>query len=160
MNGCDKCDINLFLEEIKKNKTELKHIIKASESRVLMKIEFNEKVKKLENENVYLQNKVEFLEREIKKNSILIYGLELEENNTIQNICENLSQLLETDISPAHVKDCYWLSSIPKKPVKLEFVSNLTKKEVFNNCRKLKGTNIGISNDLTYKQRQEPTDNI
>lgn len=155
MNDSDKCDINLFLEEIKKNRTELKHFIEASENRLLMKIEeFNEKVKKLENENQNLQNKVEILEREIKKNSVLIYGLEVQENNTSQTVCDKLCQLLEIDISPADIKECYWLS-IPKKPLKLDLVSNHKKREIFNNCRKLKGTNIGISNDLTYKQRQE-----
>lgn len=152
----NECETNLFLEEIKKNRTELKLFIEASETRVLMKLEeFNEKVKKLETEKQYLLSKVETLEREIKKNSVLIYGLELEETNTTQNICDNLSQLLEINLSPVDIKDCFLLSSIPKKPVKVDFISNLKKKEVFSNCRKLKGTGIGIANDLTYKQRQE-----
>lgn len=144
-----------LLDEIKKNRTELKHCIEASEIRVRMKIEeLNEKIKTLENENIQLKNKLEFLERDQKKNNILVYGLELAEDFTVDDVCEILSQSLEVSISHFDINDLYILS-IPKNPIKIELISNLKKREIFNNCKKLKGTTIGISGDLTYRQRQD-----
>lgn len=78
----------------------------------------------------------------------------MEENYNISKVCEQLSQHLEINLSIENINDSYVLN-IPKNPLKLELISTLKKKEIFNNCRKLKGTNIGISNDLTFQQRQE-----
>lgn len=153
-NGFNR-DTDRLLDEIRKNRTELKHYIEASETRVLMKIqELNEKVRILEKENLQLREQLELVERNNKKNSILIYGLELGENNTIVNLCEKLTNLLEINLLPSDINDFYCLN-VPKKPIKLDFISNLKKREVFRNCKKLKGKNIGITNDLTFCQRQD-----
>ncbi|KAG5898109.1 hypothetical protein JTB14_027466 [Gonioctena quinquepunctata] len=40
-------------------------------------------------------------------------------------------------------------------PVKIELISNLTKRNLLANCQKLKGTKISIANDLTVQQREE-----
>lgn len=53
-----KNEFNKLFEEIKKNKTDLKHFIEASEIRILLKIEeINERVKTLEKENEGLKKK-------------------------------------------------------------------------------------------------------
>lgn len=151
----NKDEFQKLIDEIKKNRTELKNYIEASEVRILLKIEeLNVKVKILEKENEGLKNKVEYLERSLKKNSILIYGLDIEENYTINHICGKLSKLLEISISPQDI-NCFSSLNIPKHPIKLDLISNSKKKEIFKNCKKLKGTNVGISNDLTYNQRQD-----
>lgn len=155
MHNVDKSDVDKLLEEIKRNRTELKHFIEASEVKILLKIEeLNARVKALEKENEFNKNKIEFIERNLKKNTLLIYGLELEDDYTIEDVCENLGQLLEITISREDINDCIQLN-IPNNPIKLELISFLKKREIFKNCTKLKGTQIGITNDLTYKQRQE-----
>lgn len=156
MQENDQYNFHLLLEEIKKNRTELKNCIEASEVRVLMKIEdLNERVKQLEKSNQQLQNRVEYLEQSSKKNSIIIYGLEVKEKYNIEHICNNFSRCLKIKIVPENINDFYWLTKLPKNPLKIDFVSNLKKREIFKNCKNLKGTNISISNDHTYIQRQE-----
>lgn len=150
-----KNEFNKLFEEIKKNKTDLKHFIEASEIRILLKIEeINERVKTLEKENEGLKKKVEYMERDIKKNSILIYGLDLEEDYTVDHVCTKLRNILEIPLSSLDIND-YSILNIPKHPLKINFITNIKKREIFKNCKKLKGTNIGISNDLTYNQRQD-----
>lgn len=145
----------VLLEEIKKNRTELKFSIEASETRVLLKIaELNGKVNKLEKENTQLKSKIELLERGLKKNNILIYGLKLDTNSTSDIICKKIEELLEISISKNDINN-YYVVNAPKSPIKIELISHLKKKEIFKNCRKLKGTNISVTNDLTYKQRQD-----
>lgn len=150
-----KNELNKLFDEIKKTRTELKHYIEASEIRILMKIEeINERVKTLERENEGLKKKVEYLERDIKRNSILIYGLDLEEDYTIDHVCTKIGNILEIQLSSLDIND-FTILNIPKHPLKINLISNTKKKEIFTNCKKLKGTNIGISNDLTYSQRQD-----
>lgn len=150
-----KKEFNKLFEEIKKNRTDLKHCIEASEIRILLKIEeINERVKSLEKENERLNKKVEYLEREVKRNSILIYGLDLEEDYTIDHVCTKIANILEIPLSSLDIND-FTILNVPKHPLKINLISNIKKKEIFKNCKKLKGTNIGISNDLTYNQRQD-----
>lgn len=76
---------------------------------------------KIENESHYLQNKIEFPVREIKKNSVKDYN---QKKITIQNIFVNLNQ------SPADLENCTWLNSIPKKKLcNLNFSEILRKKK-------------------------------
>ncbi|KAG5868238.1 hypothetical protein JTB14_028842 [Gonioctena quinquepunctata] len=44
---------------------------------------------------------------------------------------------------------------VEKPPVKIEFISYLKKTEILKQTKKLKGTGIAISHDLTFKQRHE-----
>lgn len=154
-NTSNNTDFDILLAEIKTLRTELKHFIEASETRVLLKLEsVNEKVKLLERENEQLKHKLELLERNVKKNSLLIYGLKLEEYNSPDKICETLSHLLQININPSDINE-YYMLNIPYNPLKVNLISNLKKKEILDNCRKLKGSDIFIRHDLTYIQRQE-----
>lgn len=67
-----------LLEEIKTNRTELKHFIEASETRVLLKIEeLHSRIKELEKENKQLKQKLEVVERNQKKKQYLNIRLRL-----------------------------------------------------------------------------------
>lgn len=154
-NETNETDFNILLAEIRKTRTELKNIIEASETRVLLKLEFlNEKVKLLERENENLKHKFELIERNIKKNNLLVYGLKLEEYNSTERICQTLSHILEITLLPSDINE-YYMLNIPQNPLKVNLISNLKKKEILENCRKLKGSDIIIRHDLTYIQRQE-----
>lgn len=144
-------------EEIVKNKTELRQVIEASETRVLLKLEsLNNKIKKLEKENQQFKNKIEYLERENRKNNLVIFGLH--KNNkevSVAFICEKIKDLLGVHLLPSDINNLYTLGSAENSPVKLELISYLKKTEIFQNCKKLKGTKIYFSNDLTENQRNE-----
>lgn len=68
--------LQILYNEIVNSKIELKTVIEASEARLLMTVEsLNEKIRHLEKENQNLKSKVEILERNSKKNGILVFGL-------------------------------------------------------------------------------------
>lgn len=144
-------------EEIIKNRKEIKYMIEASETKLLLKIEdLKNTVNKLEKENSELKSEVENLKRENKKNSLMIFGLNTEnkEVNT-EYICRELKSLIDVELNDIHINDIYPLGKGKNRPVKIELVSNITKRNILKNCSKLKGTNISITNDLTPQQRQQ-----
>lgn len=157
----DKDDTNITIKEIYgeilRNRTELKNLGEASEARILLKLEtLNDKINNLEIENQQLKDRVELLDREVKKNNLIIFGLEeTSESVSIEYICQKLQTLLGIEIHQSDVRDVYRLGKSKNNPVKIEFVSQATKKLVLKNCRQLKGTNISVTHDLTLKQREE-----
>ncbi|KAG5874245.1 hypothetical protein JTB14_028122 [Gonioctena quinquepunctata] len=146
-----------IIEEIQQNRVELKNAIEASEARIQLRIEeSNERIRQLETENSILKLEIEKLERQQKKGNIVIFGLNKERHEITFDVIRNeLKSLLQIDVSLNQIKDIYSLGSSKNSPVKVEFASNITKKQVFANCKKLKGTGISISQDLTTRQREE-----
>lgn len=59
---------------------------------------------------------------------------------------------LEISIWPWNINELYMYNHLKINPI-----PNLKKKEIFENCRKLKGTNIITRQDVTYIRRQEQT---
>lgn len=146
-----------LLEEIKK----LRNFVEASEVRILMQIEtkLTEKIITLEKENSILQEKVEILERQNKRNNIIIFGIKSSVPDiSTRNICDKLNNLLNLKLTVDQINNIYCLGNSPQAPVKVEFISTNTKLQVLKNCSNLKGTNIIISHDLTTSQRE--TNNI
>lgn len=147
----------IILEEIQKNRTELKYSIEASEARLLLEVAaLNNKIVKLEIENTELKNKIEELERQNRQNNIVIFGLETsEEEINGKQICQDLKRLIHTDVIESDINNCYRLGKSVECPIKVEFVSYLKKKQILANCKNLKGTNVYIAHDLTPEQRNE-----
>ncbi|CAG9822919.1 unnamed protein product [Phaedon cochleariae] len=143
-------------EEIVNSKKEIKNAIEASEVRLLMKIEtFSEKIKKLEKENTELKEKIETLERNGKKNNIVVFGLTKKfEDLSVDNICNQLNKILDVEINISDINNLYRLGKAENSPIKIEFLSTFTKINILRNCKKLKGTNITISADLTKTQQE------
>ncbi|KAG5874150.1 hypothetical protein JTB14_029460 [Gonioctena quinquepunctata] len=144
-------------EEILKNRVEIKNCIEASETRLLLKFEqLKNTVSKLEKENYTLREEVENLKRIQNKKNIIIFGLKKKrEEITAENLCRDLNEILGVELREGDVGDIYPLGKSINCPIKIEFNSNLKKKEVLTNCNKLKGRNISIANDLTHTQRSE-----
>lgn len=142
-------------DEVIKNRREIKSAIEASEARLLMKVEEQkQKANQLEKENIFLKNKVEILERNLKKNNIIIFGLENQDTSSLA-ITEKLSTLLGVVVRESDLNNSYPVGKTEKPPVKVEFISYLKKLDILKQCRKLKGTGITISHDLTLEQRRE-----
>lgn len=149
--------LNKILFEIKNCKEELKNLILASEARLQLKVEeLNSRILYIEEENTILKNKVEYLERETKRKNIIIFGLDKEpEEININFVCTEIKKLLDVTIEQSDISDVYPLGRNRNSPLKIEFFSKAKKQVVLDNCRKLKGTGVVISHDLTYKQREE-----
>lgn len=137
---------------------ELKNVIAASETRILSKIEtINEKAIRLEEENTELKGKVEYMERQLKKNNLVAFGLvKKPEEVAVDNICNKLNALLELNITTNDISDLYLIGGTTgKEPLKIELTSKFTKVNILRNCIKLKGKNITIAHDLTRSQQEK-----
>ncbi|KAG5897229.1 hypothetical protein JTB14_023648 [Gonioctena quinquepunctata] len=145
-----------IIEEIQQNRVELKNAIEASEARIQLRIEeSNERIRQLETENSILKLEIEKLERQQKKGNIVIFGLNKERHEITFDVIRNeLKSLLQIDVSLNQIKDIYSLGSSKNSPVKVEFASNITKKQVLQTV-KIEGNRISISQDLTTRQREE-----
>lgn len=150
-------DVKRIIDEIQRNRAELKSAIDASEARIQLRVEeCYGKIRELEAENSFLRNKVENLERQQNSNNVLLFGL----NKTRSEISfdflrDKLKSLMQIDLSMNQINNISCLGSQKNCPVKIEFVSNLTKKYLFANVKKLKGTGISVANDLTIQQRKD-----
>lgn len=146
-----------IIDEIQRTRSDLKNAIDASEARIQLKIEESyERIRKLEAENSFLKEKVERLERQQISNNIIIFGLNKERNEVSFDLLrDELKSLLQIEISIDQIKNISCLGFQKNCPVKVEFLSSLTKKYLLANCKKLKGTGISIAHDLTVQQRKE-----
>lgn len=141
-----------YLEKlILDSKSELRNVIEAFETRLLLsQQELKNKVLELEQENECLKSRVEILERNSKKNNIIIHGLQTSTLSSTDSFCQEVSKLLNIKLNPSDINDAFVLGN--QGPIKVEFISQQTRKLVFKNVKNLKGKNIYISSDLTQKQ--------
>lgn len=146
-----------ILNEIKKSKEELKNIIIASETRLHLKIqELTGRILEIEEENSYLRNRVERLERETRKNNIVIFGLNKEPKDiNLNSVCQEISQLVEEKTEISDIANFYCLGRNKNCPVKVEFLSTIKKNSILNKTKKIRNSEIAIVQDLTLKQRQD-----
>lgn len=152
---------NITLHDLKNEiigiKTELKNFIEASEVRISLKIEeLKNRVKHLENENALLKDNVEKLERNQRKNNLVIFGLKPVANKTLQNfVIEELDKLLDVTLHTDNINNLFSLGSSEDSPIKLELCSYITKQNILSKVKKLKNTGVSISHDFTELQRAE-----
>lgn len=121
--------------------------------------DLEDKVSELEGENTNLQKRVKNLEESAKKNQIIVFGLEEETEELLEDrILHFLTNNLSTNISAQNIDNIYRIGKKGRgntRPVIVRFVRYLEKQLVLRNANKLKGTGISISNDLTHQQQQE-----
>lgn len=156
MTELDKA-IKIIREEILNSRTEIKNCIVASEARLLLKIEdLKNSVANLERENSELKEELEHLKRAQNKKNIVVFGLKKKREEVVAEIlCEDFRGLLGVNLHTSDFVDVYPLGKSDNCPIKIEFVSNIKKREVLKHCSRLKGTNISIAHDLTPTQRSE-----
>ncbi|XP_045450795.1 uncharacterized protein LOC123659685 [Melitaea cinxia] len=113
-----------------------------------------EENKKLRNELVKLEKKVEYMERDKKFNNIIIYGMKEEEESTLElftKVKECFLQELEINVEEWEINKIHRIGNIQKsgkqRPVLLSFVSGWKKREIMENKKKLK--NIYIAEDYS-----------
>ncbi|CAG9825780.1 unnamed protein product [Phaedon cochleariae] len=121
--------------------------------------ELEEKVKFLETQNNDLNAEIEIVKRNKKKNNLVIFGIEeVEESETWSVVKATLESKLSIKLEEDDINNSLRIgkqNTNGKRPIILELVRNLKKQEILKNCRKLKGTEISISHDLTPKERDE-----
>lgn len=147
--------VQQIYDEILKNRNDIKNCIEASETRLLLRIEeLRSHITNLEKENQLLKKEVELLKVAQNRNNIVVFGLNKKQEDIIpQNICTTLNNLLEVELKVSDIDDGFPLGKTDNCPIKIQFLTHQVKKNILQNCRKLKGKNISISHDLTKKQQ-------
>lgn len=109
------------------------------------------RVKKLEQRCLYL-------ERRLRRNNIVIFGLSIDGTDLSNQTLLKLNSLLDLNITIRDINNIHKIGKNSTPPIVVEFVSFLQKKEIFSNTEKLralKGTGISISNDLCEEDRRK-----
>lgn len=99
------------------------------------------------------------VERKLKKNNIVIFGILLRKNeNLLNKTLKVLNDNFQVNIEEHDVNNIFKLGKEDKSPILLEFTSFIKKLELFKNKEKLKKFNengFGIANDLNKEDREE-----
>lgn len=163
-NNCDISNqellcqlVNLIKEEGAKNKEELKQEIIKENEKILDVIGLlKTNIQKIENNQQNLEERCKKLEKNLRKNNILIFGLNKPDSIPLPKyVIDNLSQLLDIDINERDINNLYQLRNVKIPTIKVEFVTYLKKLSVLKNCYKLKGKQIFIAHDLSPEERED-----
>lgn len=134
-------------ENIKKEITELKEHYEA---------ELNKRCTEFENKYKELKTKYEKLEKELRKNNIIIFGLDSPAENLGNYIVNVLNKHLGVTLTINDINNVYTFGKqTTKRPVIVKLLSYIKKQDILKNCYKLKGTSISISEELTLEERKE-----
>lgn len=118
--------------------------------------EINKKTAELEEKYLNLKTRYEKLEKELRKNNVIIFGLENPQENCCDYVISKLNTLLGVNITRNDINNLYPIGKQTiKRPIIVKFTSYLTKQEVLKNGKKLKNTNISIADELTLEERRE-----
>lgn len=148
-NLCDKIegvsnDLKILAENVNKEVKEVK-----------------QKVLILEAENNTLKERLQTIERTLRKNNVVFYGIEEIENETFEHLAYQIKNLLKEKLAvdPPIIEftNIFRLgkASNKKRPILVKLLSYETKINILKNKTKLKGTGIFISEDLSKENREE-----
>lgn len=104
-----------------------------------------------------ITDRVESIDRKLRKNNIVIYGLETNSYTTpvlLTSVITFFKKELDIEIRKTELNDVYAIGKSHQRPVIVEFVSYLTKREILQETNKLKGKNLFINHDLTRNQQK------
>lgn len=141
------------ITEIKSDVKQIKEDLKAQVTQINL---INEKITSVEKVNLNLQLQITNIERYIRQNNIIFFGVK-ENNKDLEFIIDFTTQKLDVSISINDINNYYRIGNKGDKPRPLvvKLISLLKKRELMNNARKLKGSGIYISEDLTPQDRED-----
>lgn len=117
------------------------------------RLEKNEKsLEALRTENTSLHNRLTHLERQARRNNIVIFGVSanMQPEAALQKIA---TERLGLNESP-QIESAFRIGRhAEKRPILVKLCSQQDKQNIMNNVRKLKGTRIVITDDLTPEEQ-------
>ena len=133
-----------FREEIKKEINKQLREVKLTNNKENRESVSEKVVKTVQSNEMYIEK----LERENKRNNIIIVGIEVEARNMKDELVKWIAEEIKVNVeaeSGRKIKDGMYL---------LKLKGQEDKARVMRNSFALKGTNIFIKEDLTYKERE------
>ncbi|KAG5877725.1 hypothetical protein JTB14_037175 [Gonioctena quinquepunctata] len=131
---------------IKKNTSEIKAEIKSINDTL------NQKLENLEKKYSKIEEKIVYIERENKKNNIVIFGITTDWENLLNTTLEQLNIIFGCKLDERDINNIHLIGK--KNTIIVEFISNLQKQKIFKHLYKLKGTGISITHDLRPEDRE------
>lgn len=141
--------------ESKNTKEDLKEEIKTQNDNIIHLLQQqNIKINDLEIKYNQLEQKNLTLERRIRKNNVIIFGLKINKQVRLHEfILEKLEELLQIKLAESDLNNVYQIKTDKGEPIKVELSTYLKKELILSNTYKLKGTKIFIVHDLCYNDR-------
>ncbi|KAG5891844.1 hypothetical protein JTB14_030149 [Gonioctena quinquepunctata] len=100
----------------------------------------NEKIKVLEAKFSQLDKSSINLERHSRKNNIIIFGLgKLSHSNLVKEVIQKLNSILGINLNEQDLNNKFPLNPVAEAPIKLEFLSYLKRRKIFEYAYKLQG---------------------
>jgi hypothetical protein len=114
-----------------------------------------QEISELKKSNNVMQDKIDQLENENRKNNIVVFGLvENEGNDSFEDFRILAETKLDVVISKEEVDQAYRIGNLRgQRPIMICFSQYKSKITIMQNVGKLKGSQISISDDLTPKAR-------
>lgn len=107
-------------------------------------------------------NRLEMMEREMKKNNIIIQGVEDTEKmdtaqlkTKIEELLNNIGVNINLDTAASEIKKIGTYQINKKRPILIKLIQREKKMDIIREAKKLKGTNVWISDDFTKQAQQD-----
>ncbi|KAG5895302.1 hypothetical protein JTB14_029135 [Gonioctena quinquepunctata] len=124
--------IKQLMEEIIRNRTEIKNAIEVSDSRLLLTLEeLKSRLSYLERENQAMKEGIEELKKSGKKNNVIIFGLSKKsEAPSCDTICQKINTLCSTSLTRRDINDHHFFGNDNTSPLKNLLNTYIIKKEL------------------------------
>lgn len=158
MYGGDQVTLQEVQENIKQLILETSQEIKTQISDINSEIRaVKTKVTILENRDKQYSEQLNFIQKELRKNNLIIFGLvEEDEEDILQKVLDLFNNTLKVSVEATEINITYRFGKKEKsRPVLVKFVTTFKKIEVLKNGKLLKNTQVAISNDLTKEDREK-----
>ena len=111
-------------------------------------------VKELQHQNQNLENRIEEQAQYSRRNCLIIHGLQVSQNeSTDQLVLDTFQRCLGVTAKAGDLDRSHRLN-YPKKPIIVKFISHNLKQLIYNNKKKLKETQILITEALIKKRKE------
>ena len=114
-----------------------------------------ESMTRLEQENQLLKKKLDDVEQYTRRNNVRVFGIPEEENENVENsVLKVFQEKMGVAVQPESMERCHRLGrrddrNRGPRPIIVKFMSYKHREAVFNMKRRLKGSKIVVSEDLT-----------
>lgn len=114
-------------------------------------------VKTLQEVNKNITNKMESLQQHMKRKSLRIYGVSEEPNENLhEKTIKIVNEKVKVKINAEDIENCFRTgrNHNGKRPILLTVNKYVTKQNIIMNRKLLRGTNIMISEDMTFENHK------
>lgn len=120
--------------------------------------EVNIVISVLKEENQAQRDRIQILEKKVRKNNLAVFGLPPEGENFLHITLDKINSLLNTQLSAGDISDLYKPRGGAKTPIIIEFVSYTKKREILNRVKEfaqdLKQARVFITHDFSREERK------